>query len=342
MNELAIIHFDAEKAIQQAKQVNEIVVRMRTDVLREGYDFGVIPGTHKPTLLKAGAEKLCSAFGLSPEFVPTTEVEDFDKPLFFYRYTCHLRHIETGKVLATGVGSCNSMESKYGFRWMPEHEVPPHHDKSELLSRVDSIDEFEFAINKAETSGKYGKPASYWQKFKDAMADGTAEKFSKSTSSGKSYDAWRITDVTYRVPNDDVYSIVNTIDKMAQKRALIAAVLIGVNASEFFTQDVEDLPEFSGRSSNDNSSSSNSNEEVVEGEYEEVPSPKKKAPKKTETAPNPFVDMAKRRVKVLEGTTFEDMNEMMTWANSNGVNWDNPSADIIKYINEAMTLGKAQ
>lgn len=58
--------------------------------------------------------------------------------------------------------------------------------------------------------------------------------------------------------------------------------------------------------------------------------------------PNQFVDMAARRRKVLEGTTFEDMNEMMTWANSNGVNWDNSSADIIKYINEAMTLEKAQ
>jgi hypothetical protein len=34
--------------------------------------------------------------------------------------------------------------------------------------------------------------------------------------------------------------IVNTIDKMAQKRALVAAVLIAVNASEFFTQDLED------------------------------------------------------------------------------------------------------
>lgn len=38
-----------------------------------------------------------------------------------------------------------------------------------------------------------------------------------------------------------MYDAVNTIQKMAQKRALIAAVLIAANASEFFTQDVEDL-----------------------------------------------------------------------------------------------------
>ena len=34
--------------------------------------------------------------------------------------------------------------------------------------------------------------------------------------------------------------MVNTIQKMAQKRALVAATLIATSASEFFTQDVED------------------------------------------------------------------------------------------------------
>ena len=44
----------------------------------------------------------------------------------------------------------------------------------------------------------------------------------------------------YRVPNPDVADLVNTIQKMAQKRALVAATLIATSASEFFTQDVED------------------------------------------------------------------------------------------------------
>lgn len=38
----------------------------------------------------------------------------------------------------------------------------------------------------------------------------------------------------------DPVEIVNTVCKMAQKRALVAAVLIGVNASQFYTQDMED------------------------------------------------------------------------------------------------------
>ena len=44
------------------------------------------------------------------------------------------------------------------------------------------------------------------------------------------------------MPNPDICDQVNTIQKMATKRAMIAAVLIAVNASEFFTQDVEDFP----------------------------------------------------------------------------------------------------
>ena len=46
---------------------------------------------------------------------------------------------------------------------------------------------------------------------------------------------------TGRVFNPEIADQVNTIRKMAQKRALIAATLLAVNASEFFTQDVEDM-----------------------------------------------------------------------------------------------------
>lgn len=47
--------------------------------------------------------------------------------------------------------------------------------------------------------------------------------------------------VQYRVPNDDPYSQVNTILKMAKKRALVDAVLSATRSSGLFTQDLEDL-----------------------------------------------------------------------------------------------------
>lgn len=47
--------------------------------------------------------------------------------------------------------------------------------------------------------------------------------------------------VQYRVPNDDPYSQVNTILKMAKKRALVDAVLSATRSSGLFMQDLEDL-----------------------------------------------------------------------------------------------------
>jgi hypothetical protein len=63
----------------------------------------------------------------------------------------------------------------------------------------------------------------------------------KFTRRGKSV-AWEIDVDTalYRIPNPDVADAVNTVQKMAQKRALVAATLIATSASEFFTQDLED------------------------------------------------------------------------------------------------------
>jgi hypothetical protein len=101
--------------------------------------------------------------------------------------------------------------------------------------------EFEFAIDRAETTGVYGKPAEYWQKLKEAIAAGTARRIERDSRQGK-LPAWEFdADTTlYRIPNPDVADLINTIQKMAQKRALVAATLIATAASEFFTQDVED------------------------------------------------------------------------------------------------------
>ncbi len=49
---------------------------------------------------------------------------------------------------------------------------------------------------------------------------------------------------TDRIPNDDLADQYNTVLKMANKRSLIAAVLNVTGASDIFTQDIEDMPEF--------------------------------------------------------------------------------------------------
>lgn len=236
-----IIVHDANQAIEAARQMYSIVANMRKEVLQEGVDYGVIPGTDKPTLFKAGAEKLCWALGMRPIFEAESIIEDFDKPLFYYRYRCNLEHIDSGKIVGSGIGSCNSMEDKYGFRWVDASEAPSNHD---YPTRTSAVSEFAFAVDKAETTGKYGKPAEYWQAFQDAVDDGRAQQVMRKTRNGNELPAWVIETTQVRLPNENIYSLVNTLDKMAQKRALIAAVLIAAGASEFFTQDIEDMPGF--------------------------------------------------------------------------------------------------
>ena len=58
--------------------------------MKKGVDFGVIPGTRKPTLLKPGAEKLCRLFSLRPGYQLIHFISDFEQPLFFYHYRCTL------------------------------------------------------------------------------------------------------------------------------------------------------------------------------------------------------------------------------------------------------------
>ena len=232
------------------------IVEFTRRIMVKDQDFGEIPGTHKPTLLKPGAEKLCNFFGLEPEFTPTMEDIDWTGAqhggeVFCYaRYRCRL--LREGRVVGVGEGSCNSWEAKYRYRWVAEDQVPEHLDRTHLLKREvrRALCEFEFAIERAETAGTYGKPAGHWQRFRDAIHTGTARSVEKPTRRGMSV-AWEIDEGTalYRVPNPDVADVVNTIQKMAQKRALVAATLIATSASEFFTQDVEDA-DSSGRNIN--------------------------------------------------------------------------------------------
>lgn len=199
--------------VKQAIARRGALVGFVQGIMNQGTDFGAIPGTDKPTLLKPGAEKLTTFFGLAPVFVPERIVEEFGddgrEPLFFYRYRCEL--YRAGALVGSGIGSCNSRESKYRYR--NGERVCPQCGKATIIK------------GKAEYGGGwlcFGKKGGCGAKFAADDADIAGQ-------------------VVGKVPNPDIADLVNTIDKMAQKRALIAAVLIAVNASEFFTQDVEDM-----------------------------------------------------------------------------------------------------
>jgi len=190
-----------ELTAEELVQLTQKILQLKTKAMKEQVHYGIIPGCRKPSLLKPGAEKMCAALRLKPEFETTSrddlnrtinwqkwdydkrkQVEGVTRGYIEYDSRCSLIHIPTGEVWVSNVsGSCNNFESKY-------RSLNP-------------------------------------------------------------------------------YDVKNTIEKMAEKRSLVAAVLIGTAASDIFTQDIEDLPSLVGeysepstREPNNESTNSNHND----------------------------------------------------------------------------------
>lgn len=107
--------------------------------LKPERDYGLIPGTQKPTLLKPGAEKILMLFGLTSDYEVLDKIENWDKGFFSYTFKCVLS--KNGNPITSGVGSCNSMENKYRYRWVYENEIPAGIDKTMLKKK--SYDRYE-------------------------------------------------------------------------------------------------------------------------------------------------------------------------------------------------------
>lgn len=88
-------------------------------ICKKEIDFGVIPGTKKPSLFQPGAQKLAKAFKLVVSLQLESRTVDAQTGFVSYEY----RAIATrdGVFLGEGIGSCNSYEDKYAFTaWHPE------------------------------------------------------------------------------------------------------------------------------------------------------------------------------------------------------------------------------
>jgi hypothetical protein len=189
----------------------------------QNHDYGIIPGTNKPTLLKPGAEKIAKLLGLADEYEIVDKLEDWTKPFFRYLIRCRLTSVNNGCLISSGLGECNSLETKYRYRWVFQSTLPETVDKTKLVSR--------------EIKTRNGKARQY------------------------------------RLDNDEIFSQVNTILKMAKKRALVDAALSAGRLSDVFTQDIEDIPSIAG--------------EAVEGETAQAEAPTSTNTAETAAPANP-------------------------------------------------------
>ena len=112
--EVAVI--EQRAATLTASQVRghvQLIQQVMESVMKEGVHYGVIPGTDKPTLLKAGAEVLMSTFRIAVD----PQIEDLSTPdEMRYRIRCIGTHQASGIVMGAGIGECSSNEEQYKWK----------------------------------------------------------------------------------------------------------------------------------------------------------------------------------------------------------------------------------
>lgn len=202
----------AKSRMEQFQQFVAFYLEPSTDGGQDGGDYGPIPGAgKKKVLLKSGADKLCELYGLYDVYEIDAQ-EDFGTKLFYYKVTCILKSRRDDSVVGTGLGSCSTYESKY--RWRDSQRVCP---KCKAPAIIKGKDEY---------GGGwvcFDKKGGCRAKFKDG------DQSIESQTIG-------------RVENPDIMDTVNTVLKMAKKRAKIDAVIGVTRSSGIFTQDLEEVP----------------------------------------------------------------------------------------------------
>ena len=196
--------------VQQVLGQVALIQQVMGAAMKDGEHYGRIPGCgEKPTLLKAGAEKLCLTFRLAP----TYEVDErlIDRNHREYRVQCALTNIMTGAFVGQGVGICTTMEARYRFR-----------------------------AGATEATDK-PVPRAYWDLRQEDPVKAQELIGGKGFSPKKVDGAWLIAKASERVETDNPADSYNTVLKMAKKRALVDAVLTATAASDIFTQDLEDI-----------------------------------------------------------------------------------------------------
>lgn len=148
-------------------------------------DYGVIPGTRKRCLFKAGAEKLQRLFVFGCRTKQTHKHVDLKANYAEFEYEAEIFHIPSGLTVSTCQGSANSQEVKYKERTV----------------------------------------------YKEVTVKGKKTRQSEKVET-------------------PVGDVLNTLMKMAQKRAMVGATIVATGASEYFTQDVLDEADLRGAQRN--------------------------------------------------------------------------------------------
>lgn len=204
-----------ETRLAQLKLGKDRVRRIQHEMMTVDEDFGIIPGTKKPTLLKPGAETLCQVYSLVPTFAEVlTEGNGETTPHLRVKTKCYL-HVgdSEGPIVGEGIGAANSWERRYRYR--AAGRACPSCGVEGSISR-----------SRFEKDGDKG----WWCSF---TRGGCGAQFRSDEPQIAEQEGGMI-------DNPDPFDIENTLYKMSEKRAYVNATLRTTATSGLFTQDLED------------------------------------------------------------------------------------------------------
>lgn len=124
--DLAVIKKGLPDSVQLGTMLDEETKRQKVldkfiqENLKLNTDYGVIPGTQKPTLYKAGAEKVIGLFNIRAAFEKDTDTLEMLKLEGAVAYKCSLINRQNGEIVGEGRGVATPKEKS---SWTPNTQV---------------------------------------------------------------------------------------------------------------------------------------------------------------------------------------------------------------------------
>ncbi len=86
--------------------------------LKDGVDYGKVPGTDKKTLLKPGAEKVTQYFGTAPMVEVTHREQNLENGYLYLEVKVSLVSIQTGQIVGTPENCLRLLEQFYQLNYL--------------------------------------------------------------------------------------------------------------------------------------------------------------------------------------------------------------------------------
>ncbi len=186
-------------------ELREFVKEVMVENIHYGPPF---PGSDKLVLYKAGGELLMEVYGYAVDVSIANKIEQWTAaeggPFFHYQVEARIYSKRSGNFVGRGIGSCNSRENRY--RWRTGQRLCPACGSESIIK------------GREEYGGGwlcFAKKGGCGAKFKGNAAEITDQQVGK-------------------VPNDDVETLVNTILKIAKKRAYLDGAITVTQSSGLF------------------------------------------------------------------------------------------------------------